>query len=487
MSLLEQLEAAGETCSPAFRAALAALEAKAARVEVLEAVIVRLEEKIGELERRLAQNSTNSSRPPSSDPPGVPGHQRPPKLRGQRKRGAQPGHEAHERSLVAPERVDRVVDHWPLACRACGQVFSLAAEGAGPERRQVIELPPVRVEVTEHRLHALCCPGCGATTKAASPADVAAATTFGPRLVALAAMLTVRLRASRRHLQQVLGDLLDVEPPSVGTLQHLLEDVSRALVPAYQEVRAAVRASPALGADETGWTKRQLRYWLWVVATATHSLYRLTRRRSAAEREKLLGRAYAGVVTSDRAGCYRGLGVERRQVCWAHLRRDFVAWTERGSRSAALGVWAVAETDRLFGLWHRFRRGEIARGALQRALRPIQARFSRLLCRAYHEGEPTVRRMADALLGLWEALWAFAGHEGTEPTNNESERALRAAVIWRKTSFGSQSERGLRLVERLLTVAETAKKQERDLLEYFTAAIAAHRLGYPAPALLRTP
>lgn len=98
-----------------------------------------------------------------------------------------------------------------------------------------------------------------------------------------------------------------------------------------------------------------------------------------------------------------------------------------------------------------------------------------------------MRKLAYTLLGLWEALWSFAEHEGVEPTNNLSEQALRSGVIWRKTSFGSQSERGLRLVERLLTVAETARKQQQDLLEFLTAAVAAHRSGHLPPALLRTP
>ncbi len=297
-----------------------------------------------------------------------------------------------------------------------------------------------------------------------------------------AATLTLRLRASRRGVRAVFSDLLDVEPPSVGMLQEMLEEASAAALAAYEEVGRALRESPAVGADETGWKKKGLRHWLWTGVTGHLSFFRLSRRRSAEERENLLGPAYAGVVTSDRAGAYSGL--ERRQLCWAHLKRDLEAWTERGGRAAALGRWAVSEVERMFGLWHCMRAGEITREEMRRGLRPLQARMTRLFYHAALSGDARVERMATELLLKWDALWAFAEHEGVEPTNNEAERALRSGVIWRKISFGSKSEGGLRMVERLLTVAETAKKQNRDLLEYLTTAIAAHRLGQTPPALL---
>lgn len=170
----------------------------------------------------------------------------------------------------------------------------------------------------------------------------------------VAAVVTVRLRASRRNLRRLLGDLLDVEPPSVGMLQTLLEEVSGSLLPAYRQVRGALRSSAAVGADETGWKLRALRYWLWAGATASLSFYRLARSRNARERERLLGRDFAGVVTSDRYGAYKALPPERRQLCWAPLHRDFTAWQERGGAAERLGRWAVAETERMFSLWHRF-------------------------------------------------------------------------------------------------------------------------------------
>lgn len=481
-NLLEHLEAAGEQCTPALRSAFLALEA---RVAELEALVLSQAEEIRELKRQLRRHSGNSSLPPSSDPPHL--KQGKEKKGSDRRRGAQPGHDPHQRSLLPETRVDAWVDHYPASCRHCGQRLERHREVGLPERRQVIELPPIRARVIEHRLHRLRCTQCRRITPGIAPAAVPGPVSFGARLVAFSAMLTVRLRASRRGLRQVLADLLDVEPPCVGELQQLLEEVSAATLPAYQEVRSALRASAAAGVDETGWRLRGRPYWLWTGVTGTLSFFRLAARRSAWARERLLGKRFAGVVISDRLGSYNGIPPPRRQLCWAHLKRDFADWQTHGGRAERVGLWGEAEAQRLFALWHRFRAGDFDRAELRRRLQPLKARMRRCLEHGTRCGVRRVEKSSKQLLGLWPALWIFAVHPGVEPTNNEAERALRAGVIWRKTSFGSQSGRGLRLIERLLTVAETAKKQKRDLLDYLTAAIEAHRSGLLPPVLIPTP
>ncbi len=478
MNPVERLERAGEVLSPGVRAAILALEEENGR---LRAEVARALARIEDLERRLGCNSTNSSLPPSQDPPGT---ARAAKPKSSRRRGAQPGHEPHRRSLVPVERVDEVKDHYPEQCGHCGHRFALWQEVGRPERRQVIELPPIRARITEHRLHRLLCPCCRQISAAEAPAGVEAPVVFGPQLVALAAVVTVRLRASRRNLHRLLGDLLDVEPPCVGQLQALLEEVSGATLSAYREIRVALRESPAVGVDETGWQLRQLRYWLWGATTRELSFYRLARQRSRLALSRLLGRHYGGIVTSDRLSTYGGRDPRRRQHCWAHLLRDFCAWQSRGGVARQIGGCAEAEGQRIFPLWHRFRCGEVDRAELKRAIRLPKARLTRLLYRGAECGDPKLEKTCEQLLLTWEALWNFVEHEYVEPTNNETERALRAGVIWRKTSFGSQSGRGLHLVERLLSVAETCKKQTIDLLGYLSAAITAQRLGQPAPVLL---
>jgi transposase len=481
MNMVERLEQAGEVLSPGVRAAMFALEAQ---LGVALARISELEGRVRELERRLSQNSTNSSLPPSKDPPGT---ARPATKKSKRKRGAQPGHRRHEREMLPPERVDQVIEHYPSSCQGCGADFLLWPEASAPERRQVIEMPPLRAEVTEHRLHRLLCTQCQSITAAEAPAGVEGAVVFGPRLVSFVAAVTVRLRASRRNLHALLGDVLDVPAPCVGQMQALLEEASRASLPAYQEARTALRQSLAAGVDETGWTLRGRRYWLWAGTTRQVSVFRLARQRSRTALSRLMGRRYGGILTSDRLGTYAHRDPERRQLCWAHLTRDFIGWQKRGGQAERLGRAAEAETRRIFHLWHRFARGEIDRRHLRSCLRLAKARFTRLLYRGALCGEPKLEKTCESLLLSWPALWSFAEHEGVEPTNNETERALRTGVIWRKTSFGSQSGRGLRLVERLLTVAETCKKQKKDLLAYLMDAITAYRLGHAAPALLPRP
>lgn len=481
-SLLEPLEAEGESCTPKMRSAFRALEA---RVAELEALVRSQAEEIRELKRRLKQNSANSSLPPSSDLPDRKPQRR--KKKSGRRRGAQPGHEAHRRRLLPEEWVDQVEDHYPTHCRHCGHCFALWQEVGPPERRQVIELPEVKACLTEHRLHRLLCPDCGAVTPAMAPPAVSGSLSFGARLVAFAALLTVRLRASRRNLHQVLQDLLDLRPPCVRQLQALLEEASAACLPAYQEVQRTIRSSRAVGVDESAWSLRSRSYWLWAAATPRLSYYRLQRRRSGWARERLLGRRYGGIVTSDRLGAYNGLPPPQRQLCWAHLLRDFADWQSYEGAAERIARAAEQCAQDLFVHWHGYKRDAYERTELQRRLVPVQERLRGLLEEGRVCGVSRVQKSCTQLLELWPALWTFAHHAEVEPTNNEAERTLRAGVIWRKTSFGSQSGRGLRLVERLLTVAETCKKQKKDLLGYLTSAITAYRLSLPAPLLLSTP
>ena len=252
MSIIEQLEAAGEVLSPGVRAA----------TQGLEATVAVLQERVRELEARLAQNSTNSSKPPSSDPPGV---GRPAKKPKGKKRGGQPGHRGHHRMLLPPERVEKV-EHVPEGCGHCGHCgHSLAGaeEGRPAYVHQVVELPPIRAEVKEHRMVCLRCPKCSGLTRAPLPADVGGKH-FGPRLTALAGLLAGHYRMSRRSTVDLLGRLLDVPAPSLGSTEACTQETSAALETAYQEARSEVRSSWWAGVDETPWKLCGKKMWLWV-------------------------------------------------------------------------------------------------------------------------------------------------------------------------------------------------------------------------------
>lgn len=452
---------------------------------VLYAENAALHERVQELEARLGQNSANSSRPPSSDPPQAP--VRPQAPPSGRKRGGQPGHRGACRGLLPVEQVDELVAVVPDHCRHCQQPFpETTPRGRGRAwRHQVVELLPLAVRVTEYQMAVRCCPHCGRRTRASLPPGVPRRP-FGARLTAVVALLSGRYRLSRREVRQLLQDLWAVRV-SLGAVVRQEQAQSAALAPIVEEARAAVQQAAVVNLDETGWRQEQQRAWLWTVVTAELTVFRIDRHRGGAVVEALLGPAFAGVVGSDRWSAYKRFPAERRALCYAHLKRDFQGLVDRGGEAEPIGRWGLAEIERLFALWHRFRAGEFDRQELRRRLVPLQARLGRLLRRGRENPDGKAAGLCRELTKWWAALWTFARVEGVEPTNNVSERALRPAVLWRKGSFGSDSEAGSRFAERLLTVVASCRQQGRRLLDFLVAAGEAALRGSPPPSLLPAP
>jgi transposase len=356
----------------------------------------------------------------------------------------------------------------------------------GDERVQVVELPPVRAEVTEYRLAARRCGACGTVTRAARPAE-ARGGAFGPRLQAVASLLVGRYRLSRREAVACLAELSEVEL-SVGALARLEAATSTALAPVVDEVGAAVQQAPVANLDETGWWQGRTRSWLWTVVTEALTLFRLDPSRGKAVVQTLLGPDWIGIVGSDRYSAYRYLPLDRRQICWAHLIREFRKIAAYNHHQRPLGTRLLDITTRLFAVWYRFRAAAIDRPALLVALAPLQAELRDALEDGLDLPHAVVAGpLCGNLLDSWPALWTFAHVDGVEPTNNAAERALRPAVLWRKGSFGTQSDSGSRFVERIMTVAATCKQQGRSLLDLLVAATTAARLGLPPPSLLPAP
>jgi transposase len=448
----------------------------------LRAQNAALQERIRELEARLGQNSSNCSRPPSTDPPQAPPRQKAPATG--RQRGGQPGHRGAYRALLPLDQVDEVVVVVPAVCRHCGHPFPEAASHHRSRvwRHQVVELLPLAVRVTEYQMAVRRCPACGKRTRADLPAGVPRRH-FGPRLTAVVALLTGRYRLSRREVRQLLQDLWAVRV-SLGAVVRQEHAQSAALAPVIEEAQAAVRQAAVVNMDETGWRQEQRRAWLWTVVTAELTVFRIDPSRGGAVVEALLGATFTGVVGSDRWSAYSRFPAERRALCHAHLKRDFQGLVDRGGEAEPIGRWGLAEIERLFALWHRFRAGECDRQELRRRLVPLQARLGRLLGRGQANPDRKAAALCRELDKWWAALWTFARVEGVEPTNNMSERALRPAVLWRKGSFGSDSEAGSRFAERLLTVVATCRQQGRALLDFLVAAGVAALQGTAAPSLL---
>jgi len=448
----------------------------------LEARIAELEQRVRELEALLNQNSSNSSRPPSSDPPQAP--QRPGKPPTGRKPGGQPGHPGHSRTRLSASRVNEVVHYWPSACERCQTALPQAPQAGDPEPtwHQVAEVPLAPAVVTEHQAHGSHCPDCGHCTWAEIPADIRGHG-FGPNLTALVAFLDACCRGSKRIIEEFVETVFQI-PLSLGTIANLEQETSAALSVPHQEAQQAVQVAAVKNADETGWRQAGQRRWLWLAATQSVACFKICVGRGKAALQELLGETIQGVVSSDRWSAYNRLDLAFRQLCWSHLKRDFQKWLDRGGDAGvAIGQAGTEAARRLFARWRDFREKRIDRSALQTALIPAREELRAALEVGASCDDVRVRRFCRNILAVYPALWTFARVEGVEPTNNHAERTLRRAVIWRKVSFGNHSDAGCRFTERLLTVVQTLRLQHRPVLDYLRQAVVAHRATSPAPVL----
>jgi transposase len=442
----------------------------------------RLEARVAELEQRLNRSSRNSSLPPSQDPPSAP--PRPQEPGSGRKRGGQPGHEGKNRPLLPLEGVDEVVEHWPERCHACAHVFGEddRVDAAAAQRHQVSELPPVAVTVTEHRLHRLRCPACAAETRAELPAEVPRSA-FGPRLQAAVATLAVRNRVSRRDAVELMRELFGADL-STGAVDAIVQRTGEALERPHARLQDHLRSASAVYIDETGWRLRGGKRTLWGALTSSTAVFRIAPDRHEREAKALLGDDFAGIACSDRWWAYNYLDRERRQLCWAHLARDFTAHSEGLAAQKEFGEAGIAITTSVFEAWHEFRESG-DRGHLRERIGPPQDELRALLEHAGRKSTKTKyhRLFANNLLKHWPALWNFTLLDGVEPTNNHAERGLRGAVIHRKLSLGSHSEQGEHTIERLLSASITCRLQRRSLFAYLTDVLNASIRGDPIPAL----
>ena len=441
----------------------------------LQREVAELQGEVAELKARLNQNSSNSSKPPSSDPPSV--KRAPPKRPTGKKRGGQRGHKRHRRDLVPPEKVSESFVVKPETCRGCGA--ELLGDDPEPLRHQVAELPPIEPVVTEYRLHRLLCDECGEKTCGQLPVGVPRGA-FGPRLQAVLSLLAGAYRLGKRPIQSLAADLFGLSI-STGMICKLERTTSESLETPVEELREYVRNQDA-GADETSWRENRGKAWLWVAVTQVATVFTIAATRGAKVIREILGENYNRVLTSDRWTAYTWL--KRRQLCWAHLRRDFQAMIDREDEGSPIGKSLLKRSDQLFHWWHRVRDGTLARSSFQKYVGPIrQAMRDQLELGAKCSCKKTAGTCRK-LLKTEASLWTFVWIEGIEPTNNDAERVLRHAVLWRKSSGGTDSEAGSRFVERMLSIVATARQQNRNVLELLTAYCRARLDGSATPSLL---
>jgi transposase len=453
-----------------------ALRERDALIARLLEEIVQLKARVQRLEEQVAASSRNSSKPPSSDPPSAPRSTKEPTGR---KPGGQPGHQGHQRTLVPPEDVDQLHVRKPDRCACCGG--ALHGDDPDPRRHQVVELPPIKPLVIEWQLHALGCPRCGAITRAELPAGVPLGG-FGPRVQATAALLSGAYRLSHRMTREAMQDLFGVTF-GLGTVTAFERAASAALAQPVEEATRHAQQAPLAHVDETSWRQARKKAWLWVMATPLVTIFLVHASRGAAAAEHLL-QGFRGYLVTDRWAVYNRWTTFLRQLCWAHLKRDFIRISERRGDSARIGTRLLAEMKIMFAWWHRVRDGTMARSTFIRYMRPVRGRVAALLVEGSRCPHQATAGTCREILKLAPALWTFVHVADIEPTNNFGERQIRRGVMWRKTSFGTHSEAGSRFVERIMTTSATLRQQGRNVVDFVMQAMDDKLHGRPAPSLL---
>ena len=462
----------------------------AAKVDLLTAQLAdvrqeaeQLRQRVTDLQSRVDQNSSNSHLPPSADPPWA---KKPsPKKPTGKPRGGQKGHRGHYRKRLPPERVHEFVHYVPEQCQHCQARLSEHAspDDPPPSWHQYAELPPTTAHITEFQAHSRTCSCCGKRTRARIPPEIRAHV-IGPHLAAMMSYLAGRCHDGRRLVLELVEELFGV-PLSLGSVAQYESHTTAALADAHAQALAAVRESSAKYVDETGWKQAGQGRWLWTAATRDVACFAVQQGRGWNCAQMLLGdNGGSGVVCSDRHHAYSPLHVDRRQICWAHLQRDFVKWSEKEEKTRLLGDDGQAICKSVFALWRDFRERRIDRAQLHCALEPIRKRMTQILEWGKRCGDTKAANFCRNVLKIEPALWTFIQADGVEPTNNHAERVLRCAVLWRKNSFGSFSDMGSRFVERMLTTVQTLRLQGRRVISFLSDTIKAHRAGQPLPALV---
>jgi transposase len=432
----------------------------------------------------LSTDSTNSSKPPSSDGPRV---TRAKKKQSSRSRGGRKGHKGHKRELLPADKMDKIVDYYPSACENCAAPLNQesCAETSEPTRHQTFDLPQkIEPTKTEHRCHELGC-ACGHKTRAGLPAGIAQSQ-FGPRVHGAVAYLTSVHKIGRRGIVEIMNTLFGLEL-CLGSVCNCIDRISPELEPAAEQARRSLPQSANLNIDETGWKCKGDRRYLWVFVSQLVVYFTIAASRGAKVLQSVLGETFTGVITSDdhsAYACYHKNGL--RQLCWAHLIRKFKGLKQtRGSPDAyAFAKYMLKEMGYILGCWHAFRQGFITRRQLLNATTLPKARMRRHCLKYRNSSDGEVVTRAKRTLRNWPHLFTFLSHDGVEPTNNIAEQDLRPAVQWRKLCFGNQSEAGERFTEKILTVTRTCQLHRKNPFHFLSDLMEAAFNGTPRPSLL---
>ena len=455
----------------------AQVASKDACIAELEGKLEELTKLVTALQEQLGRNSANSNKPPSGDSPGERAERRG-KGKSGRKRGGQPGHSGSTRELVPPEQVSEFKNLFPPECENCWTALPQTPDPSA-QRFQTIELPEPKAHVIEWLQHCVACPRCNHKTSAST--ESIPASPFGPRLSSVTALLTGVYHVSRRAAVSLLSDVLGVEI-SLGAVSAVEARVSEAVNPAVDEAWAKVEQAPVKHTDGTSWFQAGLLLSLWTIATKMATVFKILANGKADTLAPLFGRKL-GILVSDRATALNFWAMELRQICWAHLLRKAISFSERAGRAGALGRELLDYIAIMFAYWEDLKVGKLSRDQFREHMAPLRKQVEAVLQRAVAAKLAQVSGSCADILAHRAALWTFVDRDDVEPTNNHAEQQLRAFVLWRRRSFGTQSDRGNLFAERLMTVAHTARKQNKNVLAFLTACCTARLAGTAAPSL----
>ncbi len=474
-------------------AAIAALQQQVAdltrQLAQRDASIAALQQQVTELSRqvadllaqvaRLSKNSTNSSKPPSSDIVKPPAPSMPPGEK--RGIGGQKGHPRHEREPFTPAQINHVVDYKMYRCPNCGG--PVRPVNRPPRKLQQVEIPAVPVEVTEYRSHACFCRHCQKTYHAPLPVEIEGSGLVGPRLTAWIAYLKGSCHCSFSTIRKFCREVLQL-PISRGQLAKVIQKVSQAMAPSHQALQQVLPDQAVVNADETGHKENGRHLWTWCFRAEFFTLFRIDRSRGSQVLVAMLGEEFDGILGCDYFSAYRkymGDFNVSLQFCLAHLIRDvkFLA-TLPEPATVAYGQRLLEGLRNMFHILHQ--RKALDAPVLRKALE--QARDDLMVAGLDAPEHQPAQNMARRFRQNGESYFRFITTPSLEPTNNPAEQAIRFVVLDRHVTQGTRSERGRQWSERIWSAIATCSQQQRSVFEFLYQTVRNHFAGRPTPSLL---
>jgi transposase len=464
---MDSLPTTIKECHQVIRLLLNKLDDLAKRVETLE-----IENR--DLKERLNNNSSNSSLPPSK------GHKKKKNNRqpSGKKAGGQPGHKGHYRALLPIDQVDFLQNCELSSNCSCGGEIKSTGDYV---RHQVYELPILKLNITEYQLQQGCCDACRSKHVASLPEGVTWGMT-GPRLTGLMSELIAKYGLSRSEQKLFLKELFNFSI-SKGTVFNKQKIVNTAMQAPLDELLPIVKESMSVNSDETGHNRDGKNQWVWGFISSIAAHFSIHPSRGKKVLRNMMS-DFKNILISDRYAVYNVFGSDKRQICWAHLKRDFTKLSEKDEQIIArIGKSLLECESNLFKIWHEFKLKKISREELLRQAKPIRKRTGELLEQGTYT-DPILKavRFCKNLLENFNALWTFLDNDGVEPTNNHAERSLRPLVIWRKKYFCTRSDYGTEFVARSASIITTGKLNGKSSFEFLTTLMKNHFAGIQTSA-----